>query len=92
MTYFLFDSVYTVSVKKYLPLTLSYSDLDSNREDSDSRSQDLYSDSEHYKHVMLSHITSCIETVYFTKFSGRLVSIFSTPYLGRFSVQLSIQF
>jgi len=59
-------------------------DSDSNHKDSDSdsRPQNLqYSDSAHYRPVMLSNITSCIETVCLRKFSGCLVSIFSTPII-----------
>ena len=48
------------------------SDSDSNPEDSDSDSSPHDSNSAHYR-PMVSHITSCIETVCLIKFSGRLV-------------------
>ena len=58
------------------------SDSDLNPEDSDSAHYMAYD--------MLSHITSCIETVCLRKFSGRLVSFFLTPMISVPTASMSV--
>ena len=80
------DSVLESNSSPYFKDSVSDSDAknsysNSNPEDSDSSHQDSDSHSAHYSPMMLSHITSCIETVCLRKFNGRLVYFLNSNYL-----------